>query len=102
MATKTEKNWGLTSYTVDTWTDVLNEPAAVAAIIIANLSVGDAVVQLRLEDGGTHVAQPLPPAIVASNGSITLDVRSLNITGTQALQFQADVAGVEVISSGVA
>lgn len=96
------KNWPLASYTVDTWTNVVAGEAAVAAIIIANLASVDALVQLRLEDSGSHVSQPLPPTIVASNDSITLDVRSLNITGTQALQFKADVAGVEVIASGVA
>lgn len=101
MATKTERNWALTSYTVDTWTNVLAEPATLGAIIIANLSAGDAIVQLRLEDGGAHVSQPLPPTVVASNDSFTLDVRSLNIVGTQALQFRADVAGAEVTASGV-
>lgn len=101
MASKTEKNWSLDSYTVDTWASVVAEASTLAALIIANTGAGDAIVQLRLADGGTKRSTILPPAVVASNDTRVLDIRSLNITGSQALEFQCDVAGVEITASGV-
>lgn len=96
----TTKNWTLNSYTNATWTDLVAEPATVAAITISAPG-GSTSVQLRLEDSGVSQAVILPPSLIGMNESYTLDVRSLNVTGTQKIQFQADVAGAEVLASGV-
>jgi len=98
----TTKNWTLNSYTANTWTDIIAEPATIAALIIANTGAGDAVVELRLQDSGTTLSTILPTHTLASSESAVLDARSLNITGTQTLQARADVAGVEFTCSGVA
>lgn len=97
----TPKNWTLNSYTDDTWTDLVAEPATVAAVIVANSGEEEAEVKIRLEDAGSSLATVLPPSVVAANESYTLDVRSLNLTGTQKLQIQCDVAGCEFVASGV-
>lgn len=97
----TTKNWSLNSYTNATWTDVVAEAATIATITIANTTASPVEVQLRVEDGGSSLATILPPYSIGANDSYTLDVRSLNITGTQALQFQADAAGAEIFVSGV-
>ena len=97
----TTKNWPLNSYTNATWTDLVAEPATVAAITIVNTGGGDVIVQLRLEDSAVSQAVILTPSTIGSNESYTLDVRSINVTGTQKIQFQADVAGAEVLASGV-
>lgn len=97
----TTKNWTLNSYTVDTWTDLVGEAATIAALTIANTAGGDAVVEMRLEDGGSSLATIIPTSTLGSSESYTLDLRSLNITGTQKLQIRVDVTGVEFIASGV-
>lgn len=101
MAIPTTKNWTLNSYTNDTWTDLVAEPSVIAALIIANTGAGDAVVDVRLEDGGASLAVLVPTATIGSAESYVLDMRSLNVTGTQAVQVRADVAGVEFTASGV-
>lgn len=94
------KNWTLNSYTNGTWTDLVAEPATVAAIIISNPTASGVTGEIRLEDGGSNVASILPGTVIASNESQTIDIRSLNITGTQALQIKADAAGLEFTASG--
>lgn len=101
MALQT-KNWTLNSYTNLTWTNLVAEQATIATITFANTAGSNVTIQLRLEDGaGTGLASILPSSVIAANESWTLDVRSLNITGSQRLQFQADIAGAEVLASGV-
>lgn len=95
------KNWSLNSYTAATWTDLVAEPAVLATVVIGNVSAGDVSVSLRIEDGGTGLATVLPTATIPYSSSYTLDVRSLNLTGSQKLQVQADVAGAEFFASGV-
>ena len=98
---KTEKNWTLNTYTNSTWTDLVAEPAVIAALIIANTGAGDVVVDVRLEDGGASQSVIVPTATIGSSESYVLDMRSLNVTGTQAVQIRADVAGAEFTASGV-
>lgn len=97
----TPKNWAISSYTDDEWTDLVDEPATVATVTICNTSASDVTVQMRLEDNDSSVATILPPQVLAENESQTLDLRSINVTGTQALQVQADTAGAEFLASGV-
>ena len=95
----TAKNWTVNSYTNDTWTDLVAEVATVAAIIVS--STVTTTISIRLEDGGTELAVIAPTSDVDSNGSYTLDVRSLNITAGQSLQVKAAAAGVNFTASGV-
>lgn len=97
----TTKNWTLNNYANATWTDLVAEPATVAAITIVNTGGGDVIVQLRLEDSTVSQAVILPPSTIGASESYTLDVRSINVTGAQKIQVQADVAGAEFLASGV-
>lgn len=97
----TRKNWTLNSYTNATWTNVVAEAAVVACITIANTAGTATSVQLQLDNGsGTSLATILPAYSIAAGESYTVDVRSLNVTGSQRLQFQANQAGAEVLASG--
>lgn len=97
-------NWALTSYTVDTWTDVAAAPAVMTSIMLSNTdAANEIVVELRVADGGVEVAQIVPPATLAANSAQTLDLgtlRSLVLTGTQHLQLRASAAGIHVFASG--
>lgn len=98
----TPKNWQLTSYTNDTWTDLVAEPAQIATLNVSNVGAAAVLVQVRLDDGaGVEVVRVLPPASVDMNAAFTLDVRSLNVTGTQRLQVRANAGGAHFLASGV-
>lgn len=98
----TAENWSLTSYTNDTWTDLVDEAAQIATLNVSNVGAGSINVQIRIDDGaGSEVVRVLPPAAVDVNEAFTLDVRSLNVTGSQRLQVRADAAGGHFFASGV-
>lgn len=99
MAIQT-KNWYVNSYTDATWTDLVAEPATIATLVVSG-SVALTKIQVRVSDGGVGVFSLIPMSDVALNETYTLDVRSLNLTGTQKLQVQVDVAGAEFFASGV-
>jgi len=97
----TPKNWTVSSYTNSTWTALVAEPAQLAAITIANTGAL-ATVEIQLDDGaGVELARVLPASDIDTNESYTLDLRSLNVTGTQRLRVQVSVAGVHFVASGV-
>ena len=97
-----KKNWPLISYVADTWTNVVSEVSTVASVIFCNVGTGDVVIEMRVDNGsGVKVVTVLPPTIVAANESNSLDMNSLNITGTQRLQIRATAAGAEFLASGV-
>lgn len=95
------KNWTLSSYTNSTWTDLVGEVATVATLIITNTTGAAINAQVRLEDAAAELSRIVPTTSIAANTAKVLDVRSLNITGTQALQAWADAAGVHFTASGV-
>lgn len=97
----TPKNWTLNSYTVSTWTDFVNEPSTLASIMMCNTTAGVVVVDVRLEDAGSSQAVMMNQYNLSANDTQVFDLRSLNITGSQSLQIQADTVGVEFIASGV-
>lgn len=101
MATTT-KNWALTSYTNNTWVDVVNENSTLAAIMIANTAGGQVTIQLRIAQSGSKLVTIIPQKVMQSNESFTLDLRSLNLTTNQSLQINASATGVEILASGVA
>lgn len=93
----TAKNWKLTAYTNDTWTDVVNEVATVAAVIVSNTDLSNPVTcSLRLSGGAVLV----PTVSLAAGATYTLDVRSLNVAAGESLQLRAGAAGINVIASG--
>lgn len=93
----TPKNWKLTAYTNNTWTDVVGEAAILASILVANTDPANAInVQLRLSGG----AVILPASSVPASSSYALDLRSLNIGSGETLQLQASAAGINAIASG--
>lgn len=98
------KNWTLNSYTNATWTDLINQSdkSTVATLIMANTAGSDAAVQLRVtDDTPTSLAVILPALTITAGTSEILDIRSLNLSGSQRLQIQVDIAGVEFCASGV-
>lgn len=100
MNANTPENWPLASYTNNTWTDLVAEEAIVAAISISNTSAGTAIVELRVEQGGSNVASLLPATEIESATAYAVDLRSVVIKPGQALQVRCDVAGVEFFASG--
>ena len=95
----TMKNWKLVSYTNATWTDVVNEVATVATLIISNTSASVAITSsIRLSGGAVIV----PPTSIASNSSVILDIKSLNIVTGESLQAHASAAGIHIVASGAA
>lgn len=96
----TTKNWTLNSYTVTTWTSVVSEPATLTTIIIANNSASVVSVSIRIEDTSVSKSIILPLTGVNPLDSYTIDMRSLNITGTQTLQIYCTAAGAEFTVSG--
>jgi len=96
-----KKNWTLNSYTNDTWTDLVDEEAIISTIIVNNTSASSIVLQMRLEDSASGLADIQTNRSLTGEESYVLDVRSLAITGTQALQIQADASGLEFLVSGV-
>lgn len=93
----TTKNWKLTSYTNSTWTNVVNEVATLAAVVIANTDlVNPITVGLRLSGG----AVILPSTSIPAGATYSLDLRSLNVITGESLQMEASAAGINVIASG--
>lgn len=98
------KNWTLNSYSAATWTDLINQSdkCTVATVIMANPTAGALVVQLRVtDDTPTSLAVILPDYSIAADTAETLDFRCLNLSGSQRLQIQVDVVGMEFCASGV-
>lgn len=101
----TRKNWTLNSYTNATWTDLVAEPATVATFAITNTTAGAISVQARLEDAAAGLYTLLPafdvPAAAADESGVRVfDLRSIVVTGTQAIQVQAAAAGIEFYAGG--
>ena len=97
MPLTTAKNWKLTTYTNATWTNIVNEVATLATVIIANTDAGAARnVSIRLSGGLVIV----PTTSIAAGAVFTLDVRSLNIVTGESLQANISAAGVNILASG--
>ena len=97
MPLTTAKNWKLTSYTDATWTDVVNEVATLATLVIANTNAGAAInVSIRLSGGLVIV----PTTSIAAGGAFVLEVRSINVTSGESLQANISAAGVNILASG--
>lgn len=97
----TPKNWTLNTYTVDSWTPVVGEPAILATILLSNSAAAPVTVSIRLIDGATERAIVLPPSILQSDSAYALELRSLCLTGAQAVELRASAAGVHAVISGV-
>lgn len=92
------RNFTLTSYTNNTWTDVVRSRTNLQTIIISNTTAGAINVSVRI--GGPD-AVVLPTTSVAANSSYVMDLNSLTIESEQALQVYVSATGVHVIASEV-
>lgn len=98
----TTKNWTVNSYINDTWTDLVAEPATIATVAISSVAASDVIIEVRLDDGvGASLHQILPPFAVSANEAFSLDLRSINVTGSQRIQIKANAVGAEFLASGV-
>ena len=100
IAQKTPTNWTLNTYTAVTWTDLVAEAAIVASVVISNPTASPVSVSVRLEDAAAGLATLLPVSAIEAYGSYVLNMRSMNITGTQALQIYGLTTGAEFAASG--
>lgn len=101
MNPNTPKNWTLSSYTNSTWTDLVDEPAIVANLSIANTTGGAVNVQVRLSDGsGNNLAVIVPTNAIEAGDAYRVDLRAVAITGAQSLQVWASAAGINFLASG--
>lgn len=97
----TPKNWTLNTYTDETWSPIVGEPAVLATILLTNTANAPVTVSVRLADGATEQAIVLPPSILQADSAYTLELRSLCLTGDQALELWVDAPGVHAVASGV-
>ena len=98
----TPKNWALNAYTNNTWTNLVGEPAQVATVVISNTSSAAVTVQMKLDNGsGVELMKLLPLANIGVNEVYTFEMRSVNVTGAQKIQVQANGAGIGFLASGV-
>lgn len=100
MNPNTPKNWTLSTYTNDTWTDLVAEPAVVANLSVANTTAGAVTVEIRLEDAGSKLAMIIPANSIAAYDAFLVDLRAVAVTGTQAIQVKATAAGMDFLASG--
>ncbi len=101
MNPNSAKNWTLSSYTNDTWTDLVDEESIVATLSIANTAGTAANVEVRLSDGsGNNLAVIVPQNELASYDAFVLDIKSIPVTGTQTIQVRASAAGVNFLAGG--
>lgn len=91
------KSWSLTTYTNNTYTDLVAEESVLTTILISNTTAGAITVAARISLNNAVI---LPPTSLAANDSKVLDVRSLSLASGQSLQVQASAAGVNFIASG--
>lgn len=97
----TPKNWSLSSYTDDTWTEVVGETAVVATVLLTNTTGAAITVELRLAAGASELSRIVPATSIEANTSKVLDVRSLNLTSGQSLELKASATGIHALASGV-
>jgi hypothetical protein len=96
----TADNWTLNTYTAATWTDLVAVPATVNTIIISNPTASPVSVSVRLEDAAANLSTVLPVTAIEAYGSYTLDIKSINVTGTEAIQVYGVTTGAEFLASG--
>ena len=101
MNPNTAANWALSSYTDSTWTDLVDEPAIIANLSIANTTGGPIDVQVRLSDGsGNNLAVIVPTNAIVGGDAYRVDLRAVSVTGSQTLQVWASAAGINFLASG--
>lgn len=101
MNPNSAKNWTLSSYTNDTWTDLVDEESIVATLSIANTAATSVNVELRLSDGsGNKLATILPENTMEGKDAFVLDIKSIPVTGAQTIQAKASAAGVDFLAGG--
>ena len=96
----TPKNWQLSSYTNNTWTDLVSEAGIVQTLSISNPTGTPIDVEIRREDASSGLAVILPATTIDTNQSYVLE-KVINVTGTQAIQIKCDLAGIEFDANGV-
>lgn len=97
------KNWTVNSYTVDTWVDLVAEPATLATVVLSNTSTSEKIrSKVRISDSaGNHLVMIMPEKLLDVGEAYAIDINSLNITDSQKLQVQSDIVGMEFMASGV-
>ena len=101
MDPNSAKNWTVSSYTNDTWTDLVGEPGIVATLSIANTEATPVYVQVRLSDGaGNNLAVIVPQNELDGYDAFILDIKSIPVTDEQTIQVKASAAGVNFLAGG--
>lgn len=94
----TTRNWTLTAYTVNTWTNLVSGLATIASLNIANNDLVNSIdVSVRLSGGCVL----LPPTTIEPGGSYVADIKSINVMANEQVQVQASAAGIHVCASGI-
>jgi len=101
MNPNSAKPWTLSSYTNDTWTDLVDEPAIVATLSIANTVSTPVNVEVRLSDGdNNNLAVIVPQNELVGYDAFILDIKSIPVTGAMTIQVKASAAGVNFLAGG--
>ena len=102
MLSYTPNNWFVSSYTNDTWTDLVSEESILATLIICNTTQTEITVEARLVDSNdNHLVTILPATSIESNVSESFISRSINVLDTQKLQVKCSASGANIFASGV-
>jgi len=101
MNPNSAKNWTLATYTIDTWTNLVAEPAILATLSIANTTAGTIAVEVRLSDGSNNnLAVIVPSNNLLGYDAFVLDIKSIPVTGAQTIQVKASAAGLNFLAGG--
>jgi hypothetical protein len=101
MNPNSAKNWTLSSYTNDTWTDLVDEPAIVSTISIANTTAGPITAELRLSDGdNNNLAVIVPANSLVGYDAFIVDIKSIPVTGGQTIQAKGSAPGLNFLAGG--
>lgn len=98
----TPKNWTLTAYTTNAWTDLI--PGVGAATIIKSVSIGvganAANVSIRLANASGSRALLVPASSLSANAGYSVDLAAVTLSSGDSIQIKCDVAGVEFAAFG--
>lgn len=95
------KNWTVDSYTANTWTDIVDVPSRLEALIVANTTAGALNAQIRIVTAaGVQRSVVLPLTSIAGYTSNALDVAGLRTGHGDKIQVKGSAAGLSFTASG--
>lgn len=95
--------WAVSEYTDDEWADLVDVPADINAIIIANTDAADpidATIRLYNRRTATEKAILMPTVAIAALDSKTFDIPGFCLGPQDVIQVKGSAAGLHFTASG--